>query len=98
MRVIPRVLAATAVAGLTVVGTSAAAQAAPATPAAAPAGVLSYECDGGACAVGEAVGSPGVLSGNVIQVPIHIPVNVCGNSVNIVGLLNPTAGNYCVND
>ncbi len=46
---------------------------------------------------GAAVGSPGVLSGNVIQVPIHIPVNVCGNSINIIGLLNPAFGNVCVN-
>ncbi|MFJ9934995.1 chaplin [Streptomyces virginiae] len=46
---------------------------------------------------GKAVGSPGVLSGNAVQVPVHIPVNVCGNSVNIVGLLNPAFGNTCVN-
>ncbi|MEV6803303.1 chaplin [Streptomyces sp. NPDC051132] len=45
-----------------------------------------------------AVGSPGVLSGNVIQVPIHIPVNVCGNTINVIGLLNPAFGNVCVND
>ncbi|MFI0190061.1 chaplin [Streptomyces sp. NPDC017086] len=45
-----------------------------------------------------AVGSPGVLSGNVIQVPIHIPVNVCGNTIDIIGLLNPAFGNACVND
>ncbi|WP_324605193.1 chaplin [Streptomyces sp. NRRL WC-3549] len=44
-----------------------------------------------------AVGSPGVLSGNVLQVPVHIPVNVCGNSINVVGLLNPAFGNACVN-
>ncbi|MFF9036578.1 chaplin [Streptomyces sp. NPDC014892] len=49
-------------------------------------------------AKGAAIGSPGVLSGNVVQVPIHIPVNVCGNSINIIGLLNPAAGNVCVND
>jgi hypothetical protein len=42
--------------------------------------------------------SPGVLSGNVVQVPIHIPVNVCGNTVNVIGLLNPAFGNTCVND
>ncbi|BBC91751.1 chaplin [Streptomyces griseofuscus] len=47
---------------------------------------------------GTAVGSPGVLSGDVIQVPIHIPVNVCGDSIDIIGLLNPAAGNTCVND
>jgi hypothetical protein len=49
-------------------------------------------------ATGVAANSPGVLSGNVIQVPIHVPVNVCGNSVNVVGLLNPAFGNKCVND
>ncbi|MDX3569799.1 chaplin [Streptomyces bobili] len=47
---------------------------------------------------GAAIGSPGFLSGNVVQVPIHIPVNVCGNTVNIIALLNPSAGNVCVND
>lgn len=49
-------------------------------------------------AEGAAVNSPGVLSGNVVQVPVHVPVNVCGNTVNVVGLLNPAAGNVCVND
>ncbi|GHI83140.1 chaplin [Streptomyces xanthophaeus] len=46
---------------------------------------------------GVAAGSPGVLSGNLIQVPVHIPVNVCGNTVNVIGLLNPAFGNTCVN-
>ena len=41
---------------------------------------------------------PGVVSGNNLQVPVHVPVNACGNSINIVGLLNPTFGNTCVND
>ncbi|MET9729194.1 chaplin [Streptomyces sp. NPDC006458] len=49
-------------------------------------------------ATGVAVGSPGVLSGNVVQIPVHIPVNVCGNTVNVIALLNPTLGNACVND
>ncbi|GLX21502.1 MULTISPECIES: chaplin [Streptomyces] len=48
-------------------------------------------------AEGYAVGSPGVLSGNVVQVPLHIPINVCGNTVNVIGFLNPAAGNTCVN-
>ncbi|WP_405619799.1 chaplin ChpH [Streptomyces sp. NBC_01511] len=48
-------------------------------------------------AQGAAVGSPGVLSGNVVQVPIHIPVNACGNTVSVIGLLNPAFGNTCVN-
>ncbi|MEV7404898.1 chaplin [Streptomyces sp. NPDC091267] len=48
-------------------------------------------------AQGVAYGSPGVLSGNVVQIPLSIPVNACGNSVNVLGLLNPAFGNTCVN-
>lgn len=48
-------------------------------------------------AQGAAVGSPGVLSGNVVQVPVHVPVNLCGNTVNLGGLLNPAFGNKCAN-
>ena len=48
-------------------------------------------------AQGAAVHSPGVLSGNVVQIPVHIPVNVCGNTINVIGLLNPAFGNTCVN-
>ncbi|MFJ8645614.1 chaplin [Streptomyces sp. NPDC093546] len=44
-----------------------------------------------------AVNSPGVISGNVLQVPIHVPINLCGNTINLVGLLNPTFGNFCAN-
>ncbi|MFJ7998576.1 chaplin [Streptomyces sp. NPDC096310] len=48
-------------------------------------------------AEGVAVGSPGVLSGNVVQVPVHVPINVCGNSIDVIGILNPAFGNVCVN-
>ncbi|MCX5080648.1 chaplin ChpH [Streptomyces sp. NPDC001939] len=48
-------------------------------------------------AQGAAVKSPGVISGNVIQVPVHVPVNACGNTVSVIGLLNPAFGNACVN-
>lgn len=48
-------------------------------------------------AEGAAVGSPGVGSGNAVQLPVHVPVNVCGNTVNVVGALNPAAGNRCAN-
>lgn len=44
-----------------------------------------------------AVKSPGVLSGNVVQVPVHVPVNLCGNTVSVIGLLNPAFGNTCIN-
>ena len=49
-------------------------------------------------AQGAAVHSPGVLSGNVVQVPVHVPVNACGNTVSVIGLLNPAFGNTCVNN
>ncbi|GAA2349422.1 chaplin [Streptomyces kunmingensis] len=52
----------------------------------------------GATAVGNAQNSPGLLSGNNIQVPVHVPVNVCGNSIDVIGLLNPAFGNQCAND
>ncbi|WP_251019238.1 chaplin [Streptomyces sp. ISL-11] len=42
--------------------------------------------------------SPGVASGNIVQVPVKVPVNLCGNTVTIVGSLNPTHGNTCVNE
>ncbi|ARX82329.1 chaplin ChpH [Streptomyces alboflavus] len=48
-------------------------------------------------AQGAAVKSPGVVSGNVIQVPVHVPVNACGNTISVIGVLNPAFGNYCVN-
>ncbi|MER5859395.1 MULTISPECIES: chaplin [Streptomyces] len=51
----------------------------------------------GAWAGGAAHGSPGVGSGNVVQVPVHVPVNAVGNSVNVIGLLNPAFGNVGLN-
>ncbi len=48
-------------------------------------------------AEGVAAGSPGVLSGNQIQIPVHIPINICGNSIGVISVLNPAFGNTCVN-
>ncbi|MER7843313.1 chaplin [Kitasatospora sp. NPDC096077] len=48
-------------------------------------------------AEGVAAGSPGVISGNQLQVPIHIPINLCGNSIDVIGALNPAFGNACAN-
>jgi hypothetical protein len=61
--------------------------------AAAGAGVATAQSG----AVGGAVGSPGVVSGNDVQVPVHVPVNATGNSVNVIGLLNPVFGNASAN-
>ncbi len=58
----------------------------------------SHSESGGAHAVGAAKGSPGVLSGNLIQAPIDLSLNACGNSVNLVGLFNDASDNTCVNE
>nr|WP_262928574.1 chaplin [Streptomyces sp. CBMA152] len=39
---------------------------------------------GGAEAFGRVSDSPGFLSGNLVQVPIDIPINVCGNGIGIL--------------
>ncbi|MFB0628899.1 chaplin [Streptomyces sp. AB3(2024)] len=46
---------------------------------------------------GRAERSPGLLSGNLVQLPVHVPVNVCGNTVSVVGMLNSASGNRCAN-
>ncbi|MFE6228638.1 MULTISPECIES: chaplin [unclassified Streptomyces] len=61
---------------------------------AAGAGVASAH---GAEADGKALNSPGVASGNLVQVPVHVPVNASGNTVNVIGLLNPAFGNGAFN-
>ncbi|MCF3125155.1 MULTISPECIES: chaplin [Streptomyces] len=52
---------------------------------------------GGAHANGEAVKSPGVGSGNLVQAPVHVPVNAVGNTVSVIGALNPAFANDGVN-
>ncbi|MFC9231998.1 chaplin [Streptomyces decoyicus] len=56
-----------------------------------------YNHRSGANAAGFAAGSPGILSGNNVQVPINIPINICGNSLNLLAALNPAFGTACVN-
>ncbi|MFF8907498.1 chaplin [Streptomyces olivaceoviridis] len=63
-----------------------------ATGVIAAAGGYAHADSGAAASAG---GSPGVLSGNTVQAPVHAPVNICGNTVNVVGLLNPSVGNKC---
>ncbi|MDX2643013.1 chaplin [Streptomyces sp. PA03-1a] len=85
---IAKAAALTAVAGATVMG------------AAGAAGATDHgrgHDHGGASAQAAAVGSPGVASGNVIQIPVSVPINLCGNTINAIGLLNPALGNVCVN-
>jgi hypothetical protein len=35
------------------------------------------------------------LSGQ-INIPLHPPINLCSNTIDIVALLNPSAGNTCI--
>ncbi|MFF5407586.1 chaplin [Streptomyces misionensis] len=48
-------------------------------------------------AAGAAQGSPGVVSGNTVQAPVHVPVNAVGDSVSVIGVLNPAFGNVGLN-
>ncbi|WP_405781918.1 chaplin [Streptomyces sp. NBC_00859] len=48
-------------------------------------------------AAGAATSSPGVVSGNVVQAPVHVPVNAVGNTVSVIGVLNPVFGNHGLN-
>ncbi|MEW1749646.1 chaplin [Streptomyces angustmyceticus] len=41
--------------------------------------------------------SPGVLSGNTLQVTVDTPVNACGNSADAGAALNPAMGASCGN-
>ncbi|MEI5099809.1 chaplin [Streptomyces sp. PmtG] len=63
--------------------------------AGASAGVAS--ATSGADANGKATSSPGIGSGNLVQAPVHVPVNATGNSANVVGILNPAFANETVN-
>ncbi|WP_269783602.1 chaplin [Streptomyces sp. QHH-9511] len=38
-----------------------------------------------------------VVAGNVVQVPIDAPINACGNSIDIIRLLDSVGGDACGN-
>ncbi|WP_327686463.1 chaplin [Streptomyces sp. NBC_00467] len=65
------------------------------TVAGVVAGVGSAVADSGA--QGAATGSPGILSGNALQAPVHVPANVCGTTLGVVSLLNQATENVCEN-
>ncbi|MGV9555761.1 chaplin [Streptomyces sp. NPDC003522] len=56
------------------------------------AGGLVAAAAGGASADGVAEHAPGVVPGNVVQAPVHIPVDAVGNSVDVIGVLDPAFG------
>ena len=51
----------------------------------------------GADAIGGASDSPGLLSGNNIQTPVNLGLNVCGDNTGILSALLETEGTVCVN-
>ncbi|MFC4496871.1 chaplin [Streptomyces ovatisporus] len=62
---------------------------------AAAAGGLMLAGAGVAVADGTQVSKgPGVLSGNNVQVPVDIPVELCGNTISVLGDMN-LAGGTC---
>ncbi|WP_034268955.1 chaplin [Actinospica robiniae] len=46
---------------------------------------------------GAAKDSPGAVSGNLVQAPIDVPVNICGNSASGVGVGDAAFDNTCSN-
>lgn len=52
-----------------------------------------HRTSGGATVEGASRDSSGVLAGNGVQRPVVLPATVTGNSVNVVGTLNPAFGN-----
>lgn len=44
---------------------------------------------------GAAVHSSGTASGNVVQAPVHTPLNVCGDTISAIGALHSAFGNTC---
>ena len=40
----------------------------------------------------------GDVTAGTAQIPVNIPVNLCGNTANVIDGLNPAFGNNCVND
>ncbi|MFD2622812.1 chaplin [Streptomyces chumphonensis] len=40
---------------------------------------------------------PEAASGTVVRVPVHVPANPCGDTVDVVGPLDPTFGTFCLN-
>ena len=54
------------------------------------------EIDGGSAhASGSSYRSGGLLSGNVVNAAVSVPVNACGNQVDLIGVANRVDGSRC---
>ncbi len=58
-------------------------------------GVTCVTDSGSSSATGIIAHSGGIASGDSAQVPINVPVNACGNQVNVVAVKNRTGGAVC---
>ena len=65
--------------------------------AASGAAATAAYADGAGVGVGTAQDSPGLLSGLSVQLPTTVPVDLCGSTVAVAGLLDPASGNHCAN-
>ena len=52
---------------------------------------------GGAAASQTTDHSGGILSGNIVQAPVNVPINACGNTVNAAVVSNTESGASCTN-
>ncbi|MFC5658214.1 chaplin family protein [Streptomyces nogalater] len=68
-----------------------------AVAAASGAMAVAWPAHADSAAGGHAGGSPGLISDNGIQLPVYVPVDACGITGDVVGLLNPAMGNRCAN-
>ena len=50
---------------------------------------------GGSSATAVTDHSGGILSGNIIQAPVNVPVNACGDQVNVIAIKDKTGGTSC---
>jgi hypothetical protein len=50
---------------------------------------------GDATATGSSVHSGGIIAGNVINGALSVPVNACGNQVDVIGFADKVAGSDC---
>jgi LPXTG-motif cell wall-anchored protein len=50
---------------------------------------------GGSSATAVTDHSGGILSGNIIQAPVNVPVNACGNQANVIAVKDKVGGTVC---
>ena len=60
-------------------------------------GSSSGPASGGASSTAKTDHSGGILSGNIVQAPVNVPINACGNDVNAVTLKSTEGGADCTN-